>query len=194
MWLKENPPIAVGQSDTNGALAQVLGQSYIFRGGVSSTSAVVCVRGYKLVYNNSGTTLAAGATLIEERTLGVRNGNVNTTVVAAHPDAAGIVPADFGSNTVAAGSYFLMQTSGPGKARFASTAATYIAALTSTASLALGTATTAGYAQLLSIATTAATLADLGLYLGATMAVMTNSAVVTAAGQLGDVDLRIVRL
>lgn len=187
-WLNA-PPIILGQSSTNGSLAQALGQEYWLRGGVSSTSAVNTLRGYRLMYNNSGGTLAAGDVLIEERTTGVENGYCTTTTVAAHPDCCAIVPAEFGTNTVAAASYFLAQIAGPGKAKFASTAATYIVQTTVSASAAFGTATTAGYAQLISVATTTLTLDLIGAYAEATLGRLTNSAVVTAAGQLGNVRL-----
>ena len=189
-WLN-TPPLLLAQSDTNGSLAQDLGQAYIFRGGVNSTSAVVCLRAYRLVYNNSGATLPAGAVLIEQRTNGVRNGNVTTTTTAAHPDVCGSVPAEFGTNVVAIGSYFLMQISGPAKVQSASTAATYIVQVTATANSVFGTATTAGYAQLISVATTTLTLDLIGAYQSASLGKFMNSAVVTAAGQLADSDLLI---
>ncbi len=189
-WLN-TPPLLVGQASTNGSLKQDLGQEYWLRGAATAadTSPSFTLRGYRLMYNNSGGTLAAGAVLIEERTTGVENGNCNTTTTATHPDACGIVPAEFGSNTVAIGAYFLIQIAGPGKAQFASTATTYIVQTTVSASAAFGTATTAGYAQLISVATTLLTLDLIGAYGEGTLGRLTNSAVVTAAGSLGAVRL-----
>ncbi len=189
-WLNA-PPIPVGQASTNGSLKQDLGQEYWLRGAATAndSSPSFTLRGYRLMYNNSGATLAAGAVLIEERTSGVENGNCNTTTTAAHPDCCGIVPAEFGANTVAIAGYFLVQIAGPGKAQLASTAATYIVQTTVSASAAFGTATTAGYAQLISVATTLLTLDLIGAYSECILGRLTNSAVVTAAGQLGAIRL-----
>ena len=196
MWNTLAPPISIGVSDTNGSLAQTVGQEYFFRGGTSSTGAPVTLRGYRMVYNNSGTTLAAGAALIEQMINGIGNGNVTTTVIANDPSYAGHVPSEFGSATVAAASYFLMQISGPGKGQFSNTAATLVAPTTDTACGMLGTATTAGYVQLLNktaTGTATATINDIGALIQATMGFTTQSAAVTAAGQLGTIDLRIRR-
>jgi len=193
-------PITVGASDTNGMLAQDLGQQYVVRSGTSTTSVgLVANKLYRLVYNNSGGTLAAGAALIEQRTDGCRNGKVTTTTQVNNPYFAGTVPAEFGSNTVAAASYFLMQIGGNGKAQFANTEATLVAPTTATNTQVwiLGTATTAGYMQMLTgtaTGTAAAVLADIGFYLGGAGALTTQTVAVTAAGQLGTVNLFPARL
>lgn len=186
-WLN-SPPIPVGQASTNGSLAQDLGQEYWLRGGASATSAVNTLRGYRLMYNNSSGTLAKGDVLIEERTSNVRNGYCNTTTTAGHPDLIGSVPNEFGSNTVAAASYFLVQIAGPGKAKFASTAATIQSTLTGLTLM--GTATTAGWAQLVSTdATGIPVFSQLGAYWLAGLLMPTNSAVFSTAGTVGDVQI-----
>lgn len=194
MWTNLAPPIPVGASDTNGSLAQDLGQEYFFRGATSATGGPVTVRGYRLVYNNSGATLAAGAAVVEQMTLGIRNGYVTTTIVSNDPSYVGHVPSEFGTGTVAIAAYFLVQISGPGKGQFANTVATLVAPTTDTACGMLGTATTAGYVQLLNktaTGTAAATINDIGALIQATLSFTTQSAAVTAAGQLGTIDLRI---
>lgn len=196
MWTTLAPPISVGVADTNGALAQALGQEYFFRGATSATGGPVTIRGYRLVFNNSGATFAAGAALVEQLTLGISNGYVTTTVVSNDPGYAGHVPSEFGSVTVAIAGYFLMQISGPGKGQFANTVAILVAPTTDTACGMLGTATTAGYVQLINktaTGTAAAVINDIGALLQATMSFTTQSAAVTAAGQLGTIDLRIRR-
>lgn len=191
MLTQNTPPIAVGESDTNGALAQCLGQNYVRR-NQSSTVAQGTLLGYKLVKNNSGGTLAAGDALVIQRTSGVENGSVTTTTTANDPDWAGIVPAEFGSNTIANGAYFLMQTMGPGRPKFAQTASNFT--VTATGGSALGTATTAGYVQLIigtASGTAAAVLNDVGAYITGNLfrARATNTTAVTAAGALGYADL-----
>ena len=190
MFSTNAPSITVGVSDSNGALGQSLGMQYIYRSGTASTNAqpATALRIFKLVKNNSGGTLAAGAAVIEQRTAGVANGNVTTTTTAADPNYAGIVPHEFGTNTVASGDYFLLQVAGPGRPQFALTTTL------NTLSSALGTATTAGYMQPLigtATGTAAATLQDIQAYLQANAGVATNTAAVTAAGQLGYADLRL---
>lgn len=190
-WL-QTPPIAVGDSDTNGLLAQDLGQLYHYRSGTTSTTtpqaALTCMKLYRLVKSTSATALGAGAALVEGYTSGCRNGTVTTTTVANDPTYAGHVPAEFGSNTIAVSAYFLMQVGGPGKQKFANTEATLVAPTTDTACSFLGTATTAGYVQLLNktaTGTAAATINDIGALMAAGLALTTQSAAVTAAGQLG---------
>lgn len=190
MFSVNAPPISVGVSDSNGALAQSLGQVYVYRSGTANTNTQPAteLRYYKMVRNNSGGTLSAGAAVIEQRTLGVRNGNVTTTTTAADSNYAGIVPGEFGTNTVASGDYFLLQIAGPGRPQFALTTTL------NTLSAALGTATTAGYMQPLigtATGTAAATLQDIQAYLGANAGMASNTAAVTAAGQLGYADLRL---
>ena len=190
MFSTNAPPITVGVSDSNGALGQLLGQQYIYRSGTASTNAqpATSLRVFKLVKNNSGTTLAAGAAVIEQRTLGVPNGNVTTTTTANNPDFAGVVPHEFGTATVASGDYFLLQVGGPARPQFALTTTL------NTLSSMLGTATTAGYLQPLigtATGTAAATLQDVQAYIESGAGIATNTAAVTAAGQLGYADLRL---
>ncbi len=191
MWIGNSPPLTIGESDTNAVLAQSLGQQYFFRSGTSSTAqALTCLKVYRLVKNNSGATLAAGNALVKELTTGFDAGTVTTTTTANDPLFAGIVPAEFGSNTVTIAAYFLMQIGGPGRPMFANTYSN----LTKTAINGghLGTGTTAGYMQLsigTATGTAAAVVNDIGPELAAGLAFATNSAVVTAAGQLGYAEL-----
>ncbi len=184
-------PINVGASETSGLYAQDLGMQYVVRSGTSTSSVgPVCLKIYRLVYNNSGGTLAAGTALIEEFTTGCRNGYVNTTTVANHPSWAGIVPAEWGTGTVPAASYFLMQVAGPGKARYANTEVTLNAGApgTNTTTGMLGTATVAGYVQLVTgtaTGTVAAVLNDIPFYLNGALAFTTQTTAATAAGALG---------
>jgi hypothetical protein len=189
MWLTNAPPISVGVSDTNGALAQALGQNYAYRNGTDNTNSApwTAIRGYKLVFNNSGTTLAAGAAVVMQSTTGALNGYVTTTTTANDPTFIGIVPYEFGTATVAAASYFLVQTVGAGRPQLALTTTL------NTLSAALGTATTAGYMQPLvgtASGTAAATLNDVMAYILASGGRATNTAAVTAAGLHGYADLR----
>lgn len=189
-------PLTVGTADVTGMFAQDLGTQYVLRSGVSSTNtAPVVNKVYRMVFNNSATTLAAGAALIEQRTSGCRNGKVTTTTTANDPTFAGIVPAEFGSGTVAASAYFLMQIAGPGSAQFSNTETYMIMPTTATntaCSGLLGTATVAGYLMAITntgTGTTAALFNDIGYFMAAGLAMTTASAVVTAAGQLGTINL-----
>lgn len=188
-------PITIGTSDTSGMLAQDLGQHYFVRGAVSTSSvALVATKTYRLVFNNSATTLNAGAALVEQRTSGMRNGYVTTTTTTNDPYFAGVVPTEFGTSTVLASAYFLMQIGGPGKAQFANTEATLNApaTVTNTAVFILGTATTAGYLQLLTATATgtaAPLMNDIGFYMAAGMAITTQTVAMTAAGQQGSIVL-----
>lgn len=192
-WITNTPPIGLGQSDTNGALAQCLGQQYAYRASTSlGGTNLTTLKVYRLVKNNSGGTLATGAALVESWTTGVRNGNVTTTTTVNDNAFAGIVPEEFGSNTVTTAAYFLMQVGGPGRPQFANTASTLT--YTATCGGALGTASTAGYMQLVvgtATGTAAAVTNDIGAYLVAGLAIATNSAAVTAAGQLGYAELNV---
>lgn len=188
MWLNA-PPIDVGAADTNAALAQTLGQLYRYRNSTASTNAApwVGLRTYKLCYNNSGGTLAAGAALVEQRTSGVPNGYVTTTTTVNDPNFIGIVPSEWGSNTVAAATYFLVQIGGAARPQMALTTTL------NTLSAALGTASTAGYMQPLigtATGTAAATLNDVMAYIAAAAGVPTLTAAVTA-GALGYAELRV---
>lgn len=192
-WVTNAPPIDVGSASTNAALADALGQKYAYRCNTSNSNDApfTAVRGYKLVKNNSGTTLNPGAAVVEQRTSGVPNGSVTTTTTANDPTFVGIVPYEFVGATVADQAYFLVQIAGPGRPQLALTTTL------NTLSACLGTATTAGYMQPLvgtASGTAAATLNDVMAYIAANGGVPTNTAAVTSAGVVGFADLGIRRL
>lgn len=172
-------PLPVGQAGTDGVYAQSLGQKYgDYDPDTENTYAYVWVK------NNSGGTLAAGDIVIAEFTDGVFAGNVTTTTTANNPNAIGIVPNEFGTNTVADDAYFALLVNGPGRPKFAQT--TIVS--TGPGGAALGTATTAGYAQLLTgtaTGTAAPSTADVSTYVAAIVGRATATAGVTAAGQQG---------
>ena len=197
MWIGNTPPINVGEQDTStsSGLVQNLGMQMVYWSPLTSATASgarkVVLRGYQLVQNNSGTTLAAGAAVIAEDTLGVRNGKVTTTTSTNDATWLGVVPQEFGTNTVANQAYFLLQVAGPGRVQAANTATN----LTETAAggALLGTATTAGYVQLLyatGTGTAAATLQDVANYVAGALAIATNTVSATAVGGLIYCDIR----
>lgn len=190
-WIGNTPPIGVGQADANGNSFSVLGEQYRTRVAVTTGGPLTVLKAYKMVKNNSGGILTAGMALIEQYTNGAPNGLVTTTTTVSDPAWAGIVPAEFGSNTVAANAYFLMQIAGPGRPQFAHTAS--IVTATASNGAALGTASTAGWVQLLigtATGTAAGTLNDVGIGITACLGMATNSAAVASAGALGYAILR----
>lgn len=190
MWLYNAPPITVGEQDasTSSVLVQLLGTQSVFWSAISAGTAKVVLKGYRIVQNNSGATLAAGTALVEQETSGARNGKVTTTTVANDPNFAGTVPAEFGTNTVGIGAFFLMQIAGPGSFRAAQTTWTE-----TSASVILGTATTAGYVQPVTgtaTGTAAAVLNDIAAYIAGGLAIATNTVAATGAGGLVTGELR----
>lgn len=162
-------PLSVGVSSTNAELATKLGELYEKTdAGTSGTKL------YRLVKNNSAGTLSANFVVVTGYTSGVPNYKVTTTTTAKSTDVCGVVPSDFGSNTIADQAYFLLQVHGYATPLFANTSLTNTAAV-----LALTTATTAGYCQAVS------TVTAQGYDQMAAFGRATNSAAVTAAGQAG---------
>lgn len=172
-------PLPVGESGTDGVYGQTIGQKF---GAFDFDNENTYV--YMWVKNNSGGTLAAGDAVVGEYSSGVFAGTVTTTTTANDPDIAGIVPIEFGSNTIANQAYFALLVNGPGRPKYAQTTITG----TSVGNGALGTATTAGYVQPLTGTTTgtaAASTADVAAYANGYLGVAVDTAGVTAAGQKG---------
>lgn len=163
-------PIAVGQSSTNADLATKLGEIYEVSNSDGSGPDI-----YRLVKNNSAGTLSKNQVLVTGFLLGVPTYKVTTTTTAANPAVCGVVPVDFGSNTIADQAYFLLQISGSSTPNMANTSVSNTAAVVS-----LGTGTTAGYCQHVVTTVTAQ-----GYDSAAAFGIATNSAGVTAAGQPG---------
>lgn len=162
-------PLTPGQSSTSAVYAGTLGEVY----EVGATGSP----GWKLyrMVKNGTTVLSKNMAVVTALTAGSPTWVVDVTTTANDQNRCGVVPSDFGSNTIAAGAYFLVQIAGLGTPNFANTSLTR----TTTGAGLLGTATTAGYVQ----AFTAAT--DAVVVIGSYLAQATNSAGVTAAGQPG---------
>ncbi len=160
-------PIAVGTSSTSADLATKLGELY-----EKSNSDGTGAKLYRLVKNDSATTMAANYVVITKQVLGVPSYKVNTTTTANHPLVCGVVPSDFGSNTIADQAYFLLQVSGPCTFLCGNLTTSNTAAIT-----ALGTATTAGNGQTVTVTGTS-TIYDAAAVFGKA----TFSAIVTAVG------------
>lgn len=179
MFATSSLPLPVGSSGTDGVYAQSLGQKF---GDFDFDNENTYV--YMWVKNNSGGTLAAGDAVVMEYSSGLPTGGVTTTTTANDPDIAGIVPIEFGSNTIADDAYFALLVNGPGRPKYAQTTIT----ATSVGNGALGTATTAGYVQPMTGTTTGTAAADtaaLATYVNGYLGVAVDTAGVTAAGQKG---------
>lgn len=164
-------PIDIGVSDTNANLAQLLGEVFV-KGTLGSPG----YRAFLMVKNASGGTLSKNQVLVRTTdTSGSPGWGVTTTTTANDQDVIGVVPSDFGSNTIAANAYFLLQVGGYCTPNFANTSLTR----TTNAGGALATATTVGYCQSYTAATDAATV------LATAIGKATNTAGVTAAGAPG---------
>ena len=163
-------PLSVGKSSTNADLATKLGELYE-KPNAGSPGAKI----YRLVKNGSSGTLTKNQLLITGLTLGVPTWVVTTTTTARLTTVAGVVPADFGSDTIADGAYFLLQVDGPALVNMALTTSSITSAIT-----ALTTSTAAGMAQ--EIATTSTpTIYDQGAVFGKAMASGSMSTAGTAA-------------
>lgn len=129
--LSENVlPLPLGQKSTNATITALLGQVYF-----DSANN----RAFKLV--QADTTLLPSQVVVDVYSSGSPNGHVTTTTTRNDPAAAGVVPTAY--TTIASGDNFWLQISG---------SVTVIPAdslITNTAAQrAMGTATTAGAAQL----------------------------------------------
>ncbi len=160
-------PIAVGTSSTNADLATKLGEIY-----EKASSDGSGVKLFRLVKNDSATTMTSNYVVITKYVLGVPSYKVTTTTTANNPAVCGVVPADFGSATIADQAYFLLQISGAAAFLCGNLTTSITTALT-----ALGTATTAGNGQTVTITGTS-TIFDSAAAFGKA----TFSAVVTAIG------------
>ncbi len=128
-------PISVGNSSTNADLATKLGQIYEVANSVSGTKL------YRLVKNDSATTMAANYVVVTKFVLGVPSYKVTTTTTAANPAVCGVVPSAF-TSTIADQAYFLLQISGPASPLAGNTSVSNTEAV-----VALGTGTAAGHAK-----------------------------------------------
>jgi hypothetical protein len=165
-------PLSVGTSSSNASFANNLGEIYE---KVDYSGATPVSKLYRLVQNNSATTLSKNQVVVTGLTSSKPNYKVTTTVVAANPLRCGVVPAEFAGNTIADQAYFLLDISGYSTPNFAFTTMSNTSALVS-----LVTATTAGYCQPV-FSTTTGVIYDAGAVFG----VAINSTLVTAAGQPG---------
>ncbi len=161
-------PIALGTSSTSADLATKLGELY-----EKSTSDGSGAKLYRLVKNDSGTTMAAGYVVITKLVLGIPSYKVTTTTTANNPAVCGVISQDF-SGTIADQAYFLLQVSGASTILMGNTAGSTTAVV-----VALGTATTAGNGQPV-IATISVGAAPFDA--AAVFGKCTNTAAVTAVG------------
>lgn len=165
-------PLSVGTSSSNASFANNLGELYE---KVDYSTATPVSKLYRMAQNNSSGTLSKNQVLVTGLTSSKPNFKVNTTVVAANVLRCGVVPSEFGSNTIADQAFFLMEVSGPTTPNFAFTTMSNTCPLVS-----LVTATTAGYCQPVQ-STTTGVIYDAAAIFG----VAINSTLVTAAGQPG---------